>query len=189
MIHPPDTTTDIYATVLDIIGVKQPKQSKRDSLSFMSVLSGGNGKRKYNVTESFPPTATVGGILPVAGASAVDDGRVVGDSRFRLIARPVFDAATNAYVCSPGSQQDPFKDCLNENTGIYEKVINLEFYDLEHDPFENDALVVDEMSPYQLEAFLKLCDAINNVSSRAIYYQNGADCHADGSNLTNIDPL
>jgi arylsulfatase A-like enzyme len=188
------TTTDIYATVLDIMGVRQPNQSRGESCSFMSVLRGDEGERQYNVTESFPPTATVGGLLAVAGASAVDDGRVVGDSRFRLIARPVFEidpdtGATGAYVCKPGSQQDPLKDCLNEHTGIYEKVTEVEFYDLKYDPFENDSLVVEEMAADQLQAFQKLCGAINKVSKRATFYQNGGDCLKDGSNLKDIDPL
>jgi arylsulfatase A-like enzyme len=193
--HDPVMTDDIYATVLDIIGVSQPMGSKGESFSFMNVLRKEKGKRKYNVAESFPPTATVGGVLALAGNSAVDDGRVVGSKRFRLIARPVFEidpvtgVRTGRYVCKDGSQADPLQDCLNEHTGIYEKVIELEFYDLKYDWFENDALVREEMSSYQWRKFRKLCRAINRVSKGAVYYQNGYDCRRDGSTLTDIDPL
>jgi arylsulfatase A-like enzyme len=189
----PVMTDDIYATVLDIIGVRQPWQSQGESFSFLNVLRGYKGPRRFNVAESFAPTATVGGILPGAGANAVDDGRVVGTKRFRLIARPVFEPAAapggRQYVCKPGSNTLPENDCLDEHTGIYEKVIELEFYDHRYDFFENDALVKEEMSYYQWWNFRKLCHAINHVSSEAVYYQNGYDCRPDGSTLKDIDPI
>ena len=194
MSHEPVTTTDIYATVLDIIGVHQPKGSKGESFSFMNILRKEKGIRRYNVTESFPPTGAVGGMLAGAGASAVDDGRVLGTKRFRLIAKPNFVANPDApggreYECKPGSNTTPENDCLNEQTGMWEKVINVEFYDLKYDPFENDALVKEEMSYYQWKHFRKLCHAINDVSKEAVFYQNGYDCRMDGSNLIDIDPV
>ena len=184
----PVNTTDIYATVLDMMGIPQPHHTKDESFSLVNVLHGGEGYRKFNIAESFTPTAAVGGIVAVPGTYFAEEGRVVGTSRFRLQARAVI-GDDNGFVCRPGSSQDPAADCYNEHTGRYEKDIVLQFYDLYSDPFENDALVIDEMSPYQYKAFQKLCDAINKVSYNAKFYQNAGDCKSDGSNLTDIDPI
>ena len=92
------------------------------------------------------------------------------------------------FVCLPGSTALPEEDCYNAATGVYEHVVDLQFYDLRRDPFEMDALVFDEMSYWQHRAFRRLCKQFNQVSSAAVYYQNGHVCHLDGSNLTDIDP-
>ena len=166
------TTTDLYATVLALIGQTQPKATRRDSISFKSVLRGGRGLRRFNVAETFAATPAVGGL---AGPNA-NEGRVVADKRFRLIARPVIVAG--AYVCKEDSVQDPAEDCLNPETGIYEKMTVLEFYDAKVDPLEDSDLLLDplQMTNQQRLGFLRACFALNRVSRRATYFQNGRLC-------------
>lgn len=173
-------TADIYPTVLQIMGEKLPKDIRRDSKSFFNVLRGGHRARRVNVAELFAATATVGG----AGApSSADNGRVIANSHFRLIARPEIDEVNDAFICRDDSVQDPANDCLNEESGIYEKKVFLEFYDINADPLETNALVRSEMSQQQFRGFLKLCRELNKISRRATFFQNGQDCNPDGSNL------
>ncbi len=174
------TSTDLFATVLEMAGVRQPRETRRDSYSFMRVLKGLGAKRRYNVAETFATTHTVGGL---ANPSA-NDSRVVADKRFRLIARPVVEGGE--YKCRADSAQMPADDCLNPVTGVYEKETVLEFYDLKHDPLENDALTLEEMNSRQFFGYLRLCSELNRVSKRARYFQNGKLCDDLGENL--VDP-
>lgn len=178
-------TADIYPTALQIMGQRVPRAVRRDSQSFYNVLRGGRRARSVNVAEQFAPTATVGGTA--TPANVPDEGRVIGDTSYRLIARPVVE--NNAYVCDDGSAQDPANDCLNEASGVYEKKITLEFYDIKADPFENNALTQSEMSQRQLRGFRRMCSELNRISSRATFFQNGRDCELDGSNLTDPQDL
>ena len=176
--------TDIYATALQIGGVRQPRETRYSSFSFSRSLNGIKTWRRVNVAELFNATATVGGlgvgVTPFGGV-----GRAIGDGRFRLITHAVFND-DNTFVCRADSVQDPLLDCLNEETGIYEKEYELEFYDLASDPFENDALLRSEMNREQRRAFYRLCYKLNWIGKRAVYYHNGKICEFDGSNL--IDP-
>ena len=132
-------TIDIYATVLDLISVPQPIDTIDESFSFRSVLMGFPlSERSVNIAEFYQPTGTVGG---TAGGPDLNEGRVVGDKRFRLLSRPVINENTpspfdNEFVCREDSDQLPEDDCFNPQTGIYEKQIVLEFYDIQVDPFE-----------------------------------------------------
>lgn len=175
-------TADIYATALKIMGQRQPKATRRDSKGFNNVLRGGRRARSVNVAEQFVPTATVGGTG--TPNTAPDQGRVVASTNYRLIARPVIE--NNAYVCNDGSAQDPANDCLNDATGVYEKKIALEFFDIKADPSETNALTTPEMNRQQLRGFRRMCRELNRISNRATFFQNGQDCKPDGSNL--IDP-
>lgn len=179
------TTTDIYATVFDLMGERQPKDTKGQSISFKPVLAKRPGKRKVNVAEFFNATAVVGG----TGQGAQDnEGRVVADKRYRLLAKPVTNEADGSYVCRDDSLADPADDCFNALTGIYEKKIALEFYDTRKDPFETDALVLNEMNFKQFLRFEFLCWHMNEISRKAKYFQNGKTCRFNGSNLVDIDP-
>ena len=184
------SVTDLYATVLDLIGSKQPKKTRKSSYSFAKALKGGHSNRKFNVSEQFPATAAVGGLNPIGSGAPGPFGsgaRVVGIDGFSLLAFNRLDES-NFFVCRPDSTALPEEDCFNEETGIYEHVVDLEFYDLRSDPFEMDALVVEEMSKKQWRKFRRLCKKLNKVSKRANYYQNGKVCMMDGSNLTDRDP-
>ncbi len=119
-----------------------------------------------------------------------NNGRVVADQRFRLIAKPVVEGLGPArvFVCRD-DLTEPANDCLNPDTGIYEKKITLEFYDIKNDPYENDALVREEMSRQQYKKFRKLCKELNKISKRATYFQNGKICNRNGEGLIDTDPL
>ncbi len=182
------TTTDVLATVTHIAGIKQPRKTRRESISAVPALLGRYGWRRYNVAEGYNTQASVGGIS--AGPSP-NDGRVVADKRFRLIAKPKIVAG--AFVCKDSfvpSGDDPLLDaeCLNQTTGIYEKQHNLEFYDIKNDKFENNALTKEEMSYKQWYSFKRLCRELNKISRKATYFQNGKVCKRNGSNLIDIDP-
>lgn len=184
------SVTDLYATVLDIIGVKQPRKTRKSSYSFAATASGGESKRKFNVSELFPATAAVGGLNPIGSGAPGPFGsgaRVVGIDGYSLLAFNRIDE-NNYFVCKSDSTAMPEEDCLNRETGVYEHVVDLEFYDLESDPYEQDALVADEMSKKQWKKFRSLCNKLNRMSRKATYYQNGAVCMMDGSNLVDIDP-
>jgi arylsulfatase A-like enzyme len=182
--------TDLYATVLDLIWVEQPEHTKASSFSFAHALDGQRSERKVNVSEIFPSTAAVGGRNRIGSGAAGPFGtgaRAVGNGRFSLLGFNRVDE-NNLFVCLPGSTALPEEDCYNAATGVYEHVVDLQFYDLRRDPFEMDALVFDEMSYWQHRAFRRLCKQFNEVSSSAVYYQNGYVCHMDGSNLRDMDP-
>lgn len=178
------TTTDIYATVFDLMGERQPKDTKGQSISFKRVLAKRPGQRKVNVAEFFNATAAVGG---TGQGAQNNEGRVVADKRYRLLAKPVTET-DGSYVCLDNSLADPADDCLNELTGIYEKKIALEFYDTKKDPLETDALVLSEMNFKQFLKFELLCWHMNEISRKAKYFQNGKTCRFNGSNLVDIDP-
>jgi arylsulfatase A-like enzyme len=182
--------TDLYATVLNIIGTRQPKATRNSSYSFYRVLKGGKSKRRVNVSEQFPATATVGGRNPIGSGQPGPFGsgaRAVGNDRFSLLAFNRIEA--NLFVCLPGSTALPEEDCLNEKTGIYEHVVDLEFYDLKADPFEDDALVLEEMSREQHKNFRRLCRNLNQISKKASYYQNGKVCNSNGEQLRDTEPV
>lgn len=46
------------------------------------------------------------------------------------------------------------------------------FYDVDADPQEENALLFKDLNEHEKEAFLKLCDGLNELSREAIYYQN-----------------
>lgn len=181
--------TDIYATVLQLIGARQPYDTKYSSYSFAETLKGGSSRRPVNVTEIFPATATVGGTNPFGsgnpGPAPFGPGaRAVGDGDFSLLAFNRVESGE--FVCRDETTL-PAEDCLNEK-GIYEHVVDLQFYDLKKDPFEDDALVKEEMNAIQWNGFVSLCGQLNQVARKAKYYQNGLVCFDDGSNLQDIDP-
>ena len=188
----PVSSTDVYATVLDLIGQKQPKDTRRDSISFKRVLKGKKGIRRYNVAEWFGMYRSVGGLQGVTA----NEGRVVGTKDFRLQARPVQGVSNGVrqYLCQDdslqGSTGDPATggECLNPATGIYEKVYYLFFFDLRNDPLEETPLLIDEMSWKQRRAFRQHCWALNRVARNATFTQNGKVCEFDGSNLAKQNP-
>ena len=57
------TTTDIYATVLDLVGAKQPWRTRKSSISFADTLKFKkySGLRRFLVAERGATTITVGG--------------------------------------------------------------------------------------------------------------------------------
>lgn len=177
--------TDLYATVLDLIGIKQPKDTDKSSYSFADVLEGGKSKRKENVSEQFPATATVGGTNPIGSGAPGPFGagaRAVGNDRFSLLAFNRIE--DNFFVCLPDSTALPQDDCLNEATGAYEHVVDLEFYDLEVDPNEDAPLFLEVMSGQQNAAFSQLCASLNQISRSATFYQNGKEvCNPNGDQL------
>ena len=182
--------TDIYATVLHIMGIKQPKATLGSSFSFLKVLKGGKSKRWTNITEQWPATATVGGTNPIGSGAPGPFGsgaRAIGNSRYSLLAFNRLDE-NNLFVCLSGSTALPQDDCLNEKTGIYEHVVDLEFYDLKLDQFEEDALIIDEMTSKQRWNFYRLCRQLNSISKRATYYQNGKVCKFNGGQLRDTEP-
>ncbi len=178
------SSTDVYATVLQLIGQNQPKDTRRDSISFFSALrgkGGGSGSRRFSVAEWFGMYPSVGGVQRPPTAN---EGRVVGTKDFRLQARPVIE--NGAYICREGFEPtDEFPDeCFNPATGIYEKSYSLFFFDLRNDPLEDNALLIDEMSRQQRVKFRQLCRQLNRVAKNATYIQNGTVCELDGSNLS-----
>jgi arylsulfatase A-like enzyme len=177
--------TDLYATVLDLIGVKQPNDTRKTSYSFAKVLEGGKSKRKENVSEQFPATATVGGTNPIGSGVPGPFGagaRAVGNDRFSLLAFNRIE--NNLFVCLPDSTALPEDDCLNEATGVYEHAVDLEFYDLEVDPNEDAPLFLEVMSGQQKAAFSQLCASLNQISRSATFYQNGKEvCNPNGDQL------
>ena len=183
--------TDLYATVLDLIGVKQPADTRKSSYSFADALEGGKSKRKVNVSEQFPATATVGGSNPIGSGQVGPFGagaRAVGNDRFSLLAFNRIDE-NNLFVCLPDGTALPENDCLNEATGVYEHEIKLEFYDIEADPFEQNSLFFEDLSSVQNEAFSQLCASLNRISRRAIFYQNGQEiCNPNGDQLRKPPP-
>ena len=193
------TSNDVLATVTQIAGIKQPRKTRKQSISAVPALLGYYGWRRYNVAEGFNTQASVGGI---SAGPAADDGRVIADKRFRLISRPVIETIPagppgpqgdlTAFVCkdsfTPSGDALLDAECINQVTGVYEKEHSLEFYDIKNDEFENDALVKDEMSPKQWYSFKRLCRQINKISRKATYFQNGKVCKMNGSNLIDIDP-
>ena len=194
------TSNDVLATVTHIAGIKQPRETRRQSISAVPALLGYHGWRRYNVAEGFNTQASVGGRSP---GPATTDGRVVADKRFRLIARPVVETIagpppgpqgdSTAFMCResfvPAGNNDPLDaECLNQTTGIYEKEYELEFYDIKNDEFEDDALVKEEMSKFQWYAFKRLCREQNKISRKATYFQNGKVCKMTGEDLIDIDP-
>ncbi len=180
------TSTDVYATVLDMIGQKQPYDTRNDSISFQRVLKGYKGQRRYAVAEWFGKYKSVGGTQDVAA----NEGRVVGNQRFRLQARPVIEFDTSyKYVCRDGSRQGATEDmseCLDAK-GIHQKKYFVTFYDLRNDPFETKGLVLDEMTRKQKRNFYRLCKHMNAVARKATYIMNADKdlklCEPDGSNL------
>ncbi len=183
--------TDIYATVLDIIGAKQPRKTRFSSYSFLDVLKGGKSYRRVNISEQWPATATVGGTNRIGSGAPGPFGsgaRAIGNDRYSLIAFNKLDE-NNFFVCLPGSSTLPSEDCFNEKTGIYEHVVELEFYDLKADPFEDDALIIEEMNKSQRWNFYRLCHQLNRISKRATYYQNGKICSFKGEQLVDTEPV
>lgn len=55
---------DLYATVLDFVGVPQPQVTEKSSFSFAGALKGYRNKREINVSELYPATGAVGGTNP-----------------------------------------------------------------------------------------------------------------------------
>lgn len=180
------TSTDVYATVLDMIGQKQPYDTRNDSISFQRVLKGYKGQRRYAVAEWFGKYASVGGTQGVQA----NEGRVVGNQHFRLQARPVIElvsANPNIYRYVCGDKVLPLTpECLDDN-GIYQKKYFVTFYDLRNDPFETKGLVLDEMTRKQKRNFYRLCKHMNAVARKATYIMNADKdlklCEPDGSNL------
>jgi len=182
--------TDLYATVLDLAGVKQPRDTRKSSYSFAKVHKGGKSKRKVNVSEQFPATKTVGGLNRIGSGFPGPFGagaRAVGNGRFSLLAFNRLDES-NRFVCLPDSTASFDNDCLNEDTGIYEHVVDLEYYDLEADPFEMAPLTLSEMNRKQKRNFVKLCGRLNKISRKATYYQNGKVCKYNGEQLRSSIP-
>ena len=182
--------TDIYATVLDIMKLKQPRNTRRSSFSFLNTLYGGKSKRWVNISEQWPATATVGGTNRIGSGAPGPFGsgaRAISDGRYSLLAFNKLDE-NNFFVCLPGSSTLPSEDCFNEKTGIYEHVVELEFYDLEADKLEDDALIISEMSKKQRWNFYKLCRKLNSIAKRATYYQNGRICKFNGEQLRDTEP-
>ena len=154
------------------------------------MLKGGKSYRRVNISEQWPATATVGGTNPIgsgAGGPFGSGARAIGNDRYSLIAFNKLDE-NNFFVCLRGSSALPSEDCLNEKTGIYEHMVELEFYDLEADPFEDDALIIEEMNKSQRWNFYRLCHQLNRISKRAIYYQNGKICSFKGEQLIDTEP-
>jgi len=60
---------DLYATVLDIVGIPQPEATTKSSFSFAGALKGYANKRKINVSEIFPSGPSVGGTSPVGSGA------------------------------------------------------------------------------------------------------------------------
>ena len=184
--------TDVLATVTDLARVKQPKQTRGQSISFKPALYGWGGVRRYQVAERFSNQPSVGG---PAGAPSGNDGRVVADQRFRLLVRPLLDE-DGLYVCNKryaGNSNPEWgelveRECLTEK-GVYAKQHYLEFYDTKSDALELDALVKEEMTKRQWIAFKRLCLEVNKISKRAAFYQNGKVCKMNGSQLIDIDPV
>ena len=149
------------------------------------MLEGGKSKRKENVSEQFPATATVGGTNPIGSGAPGPFGagaRAVGNDRFSLLAFNRIE--DNFFVCLPDSTALPQDDCLNEATGVYEHVVDLEFYDLEVDPNEDAPLFLEVMSGQQNAAFSQLCASLNQISRSATFYQNGKEvCNPNGDQL------
>jgi len=192
------STTDIYATVLDIAGLRQPRDTYGESISFERVLKGYRGKRRFNVAELYSARPinggseriSAGGLLAGPSNPFPQEGRVVANTSFRLLAKPQTVAVGGGvvdYVCQD-NQPSGLLDCYNNGTGVFEKKLNLEFYDIRNDPSENDALVFDEMNRYQYRSFLRLCYQMNKVSRKATFFQNGKACDYRGENLIDIDP-
>ena len=182
--------TDIYATALQIMGIKQPRKTRGSSYSFLSTLYGGYSQRRVNISEQWPATATVGGTNRIgsgAGGPFGSGARAISNGRYSLIAFNKLDE-NNFFVCLPGSSTLPTEDCFNEKTGIYEHVVELEFYDLKADPLEDDALAISEMNKYQRWNFYRLCHQLNGISKRATYYQNGRICKFNGEQLIDTEP-
>jgi|GEM_PF-4416350 len=182
--------TDIYATVLQIMKIKQPRKTRGSSFSFLRTLYGGKSQRWVNVSEQWPATATVGGTNPIGSGAAGPFGsgaRAISNGRYSLIAFNKLDE-NNFFVCRPGSSALPSEDCLNEKTGIYEHVVELEFYDLRADELEDDALTISEMNRKQRKNFYRLCRKLNSISKRAAYYQNGRICKFNGEQLQDTEP-
>ena len=184
--------TDLYGTVLDLIEVKQPNNTKASSYSFARVLEGRKSKRKENVSEQFPATTTVGGTNPIGSGAPGPFGagaRAVGNDRFSLLAFNRIDE-NNSFVCLPDSAALPENDCLNEETGVYEHMVGLEFYDLESDPFEDNPVFLEEMTGQQNAAFSQLCASLNQISRNATYYMNGKDvCNPNGEQIREPAPV
>lgn len=167
---------DIYATVTEMAGLDKPA-SARDSLSFVPALYGGPSARRIQIGESFQPTAAVGGIVGNPGAPPVarGEGRVIWDGRWLLNAVPARAGAS--WLCKDGAVEPA--DCLRD--GIYDKVVNLEFYDTLNDRFETSDLLADPsaMSDAERSAFVAMCNAMNRVSRNANYFLNGETCDAE----------
>lgn len=125
------TTTDIYATVLDLVGDKQPKQTRFDSISFTDVLKHRcdlGHKREFNVAEQFLQTPAAGGTVVTTGGV---HGRAVSDGRYRLIAQAVVETKSvvvdvdgeektvvyQTLACTPDDPAVPSygPDCTSDN--------------------------------------------------------------------------
>lgn len=176
---------DLYATTLELVGARQPEETMHSSFSFAGVLDGYGTKRKINVSELYPATAIVGGLnkfgsgLPGQPRNFGPGSRAVGDDRYSLLAFNSVDES-NTYVCREGSGTLPANDCFNFDTGIYEHVVDVNFYDVINDPGEEFPLMFKDLNYDQREAFLKLCAGLNELAREAIYYQNGEEvCKKD----------
>lgn len=173
------TVIDLYATVLDIVGVQQPLDTLKSSFSFLDVLKGGKTKRKINVSEIFPSTITVGGLnmfgkpMGMGGRPFGPGQRAVGIPGYSMLAFNRVDDM-GVFVCKEGSGTLPENDCLDFTTEIYEFVVDVFFYDLDADPKEDDPLRFVDLTTYaQKQAFNHLCDALNELARESVYYQNG----------------
>ena len=174
------STTDIFATVLNKLGIEQPKASKKSSFDFSAVLSGNkkNSQRKFHVAEFYSATPIMGsaGGNPNPGA-----GQVLADKNgFRLIIRGLVE--DRAFVCKD-EWTNPAEDCYNALTGEYEKVYTLEFYDTKKDPEEVNPLGQADLKGRVKKAFQKLCKEANRIAESAVFHHVGTVCMEDGSQL------
>lgn len=174
---------DLYATVLELVGARQPQKTKKSSFSYAGVLKGYQTKRKINVSELYPATAIVGGTnkfgsgMPGQPRNFSPGSRAVGDDRYSMLAFNRFirvaENMTDIFVCKPGSGTLPENDCYDFTTGIFEHVVDVSFYDVQTDPGEENPLTFDQLDYAGKEAFLKLCEGLNWLGREAVYYQNG----------------
>jgi arylsulfatase A-like enzyme len=184
------STTDIYATVLELMGQKQPSDTRRESISFAKTLfeRGSGSPRKLNIAEHYAATGSVGGtaVGPVTAGpdGPVVEGRVIYDGRYRMLAKPVV-SDTGEYLCTTPDVY-PENDCLDEGKGIYRKETTIELYDIETDPTESEPVTLANMNSRQRGIFSRLCASMNRVSRQAKFFMNDRVCKPDGSNL--VDP-
>lgn len=177
--YAPVTTTDIYATALDMAGIEKPSIALESYV--MKDLYHASGKpRKYNTAELFMATPAVGGLrvdATVNGPFARPlEGRTVSDGRFHLVAETIIE--NDQVVCNDGSLAPP--DCINAR-GIYDKKLELRFYDNYSDPFQDNNLLDDlsQLTTEQKYGLRAHCEEIHRISRQATYFQNGKICTHD----------
>lgn len=183
------TSSDLYATTLSLLGIKQPKATKKSSYDFSKVLLGfPNSNRPFLYSELYFATAMMqGGVArPVNNPNG---GAVVGDAKgFRLLIRAkVNPRAPNGdgnFVCQAGTTPD--KDCYDSASKTYRKVYNLELYDTKNDPGEESPILQAGLTGKVKKAFRRLCNHANKIAKKAVFHQNGKVCLLDGSQL--MDP-